>query len=64
MPKKYRIDMTIPNIETKTEISSDSHLEQYNDDKQAGEKFQLKKEAARSAGKGQAPRNASRTARD
>ena len=54
MPKKYRIDMTITNIETKTEISSDSHLEQYNDDKQAGEKFQLKKEAARSAGKGQA----------
>jgi hypothetical protein len=55
MPKKYRIDMTITNIETKTEISSDSHLEQYNDDKQASEKFQLKKDAARSAGKGQAP---------
>jgi hypothetical protein len=52
MPKKYRIDMTITNIETKTEVDSDSHREDYNDDTQAREKFQLKKEAARREGKG------------
>jgi hypothetical protein len=52
MPKKYRIDMTITNIETKTEVKSDSHFEHYSDDTQAREKFQLKKDAARKAGKG------------
>jgi hypothetical protein len=52
MPKKYRIDMTITNLETKTKVARDSHLEHYDDDTQANEKFQLKKDAARQAGKG------------
>jgi hypothetical protein len=52
MPKRYRIDMTITNEETDTQVDSDSHVERLKDDTDAKEKFQLKTEAARKEGKG------------
>ena len=51
MPKKYRIDMTITNTETNTELAAKSHEEDYKDDAEAIRKFPKKTDAAEKAGK-------------
>lgn len=52
MPKRYRIDMTITNEDTNTQVDSDSYVERYDNDKEVKEKFQPKKEAVRKADAG------------
>ena len=51
MPKRYTVEIRIYDDES-TELASDSYEEEYNDDKQAKEKFDDKARAARKAGKG------------
>lgn len=53
MPKRYRIDMTITNLETNTQVGpTRDHEEKYKDDDQAQERFGDKVQAARDTGKG------------
>lgn len=51
MPKRYTVEIRLRDA-AKTELASDSYEEEYNDDKQAKEKFEDKARAARKAGKG------------
>jgi len=50
MPKRYTVEMRIFDEEN-AELASNSHEEEYDDDKQAKEKFEDKARAARKAGK-------------
>ena len=53
MPKRYRIEMTLFDDESNTEVEpADAHKERYKDETEAKAKFEEKKEAARRAGKG------------
>ena len=51
MPKRYTVEMRITD-EQQVEVASDSHEENYDDDKKAKEQFEDKARAARKAGKG------------
>lgn len=56
MPKRYRIEMTLFDDKTNTQLEpTDKHFENYKDDDDGAEakaKFAEKKKAARDAGKG------------
>jgi hypothetical protein len=52
MPKKYRVELSIVDDESDTQLDSDSHTETYADDTQAREKFKDKLKAARETGRG------------
>ena len=52
MPKRYRIEMTLFNDETNTQLATDTHKETYASDEEAKAKFAEKKDAARKTGKG------------
>ena len=55
MPKKYRIDMTITNTQTNTELDAVPHEEDYKDDAEAKRKFLKKVDAAKKSGKPDPP---------
>lgn len=50
MPKRYTIEMSIYD-ESKVQVATDSHEEEYDDNEQAKKKFEEKERAARKAGK-------------
>ena len=52
MPKRYRIELSITDIKSNTQLDSSSHEETYKDDAEAKTKFQQKDRAATNAGKG------------
>lgn len=53
MPKRYRIEMTLFNDETNTQLEpTDKHKESYQNDEEAKAKFAEKKKVARETGKG------------
>ena len=51
MPKRYRIDMTLTEVASNTQLDAASEVVTYRDDAEAKEKFAEKKEASRKAGK-------------
>jgi hypothetical protein len=51
MPKRYRIDMTLTEEASNTQLDADSEAVTYRDDAEAKKKFAEKKEPARKAGK-------------
>ena len=55
MPKKYRIDMTITDTETNTQVDSSVLEETYENDAEAQSKFSKKVDAAEKAGKPDKP---------
>jgi hypothetical protein len=53
MPKRYRIEMTLFDDQTNTQVEpTDPHREKYEDDEEAKSKFAEKKKAAHETGKG------------
>jgi hypothetical protein len=53
MPKRYRIEMTLFDDETDTQVEpTDTHKEKYENDTEAKGKFAEKKESAHETGKG------------
>ena len=52
MPKRYRIEMTLIDEGSNTQLVTDTHKETYKDDAQAKERFETKEKAARETGKG------------
>ncbi len=52
MPKRYRIEMTLFDDASNTQLDTDSDSETYQDDADAKAKFADKKKAAHDAGKG------------
>ena len=51
MPKRYKIDMTLTEEASNTQLAADSEVVTYRDDAEAKKKFDEKKEASRKAGK-------------
>jgi hypothetical protein len=52
MPKRYRIDMTLSDDSSNTQIDKKTHFENYEDDTEAKKQFAKKEKAARETGKG------------
>jgi hypothetical protein len=52
MPKRYKIEMTLTEEASNTQLGADSEVVTYTDDAEAKKKFAEKKEASRKAGKG------------
>jgi hypothetical protein len=52
MPKRYRIEMTLTEEASNTQLDADSDVVTYTDDTEAKKEFAKKKKAARETGKG------------
>lgn len=52
MPKRYRIELTIQDTKSNTQLDASSYEETYVDDADAKKNFRLKDEAQRKVGKG------------
>jgi hypothetical protein len=55
MPKKYRVEITLVDDATSTELDTDVHEETYEDDAKAKREFDKKTKAARDTGRGSGP---------
>lgn len=55
MPKKYRVEITLVDDATSTQLETDVHEETYEDDAKARREFDKKTKAARDTGRGSGP---------
>ena len=52
MPKRYRVEMTLIDDTSNTQVDTDTHPEEYEDETEAKKQFAKKTKAARDTGKG------------
>jgi hypothetical protein len=52
MPKKYRVELSIVDDASNTQLEKDTHTETYKDEAQAKDKFRDKVKVVRETGKG------------